>query len=523
MNNKTIRNIVEKNNYLKSKLFCRGFLFTNQKINPAEYPFYNEWTSVDIGSYKLIYHSLTKAYVKSCNDVSVVIIGNAFNPFTNEIDEDVVAKNLAKKYSSNFSEFSDYFNQLTGVFTLIVVVSSAVKVFSDAVGLYSTFYYDNNSEIYISSHSNLIGDLLELEQSAYMKKLKQCKTYKYFGYQLPGNITQFDEVKRVNPNHYLQIDKKIEQIRFYYPHQLSIGIDDICDRLISVLEKTMACIAAKWKCPAISLTGGCDSKTTLASSCKLYSEFKYFSYDSQLNEKPDADAAQMICDSLKLPFTYYHIPYDDSEFENIEAARAVLLWNCGDIRYNNPNDVRKRLYLDKKNDFDVEIKSWSSEVGRSRYSKRYLGKKDFGENPSARICTSFYKFLLLNRSLVKDTDKIFADFIQKYYQKSSVNPIPWQDQFYWEWHWPSRDGICLTCEQQFSDEITVPYNNRLVLELLLSVPEDDRINDTVYTMIRSNLDARIDEATASIVDVNHTKKRAVLETAYLYINKFLPY
>ena len=74
----------------------------------------------------------------------------------------------------------------------------------------------------------------------------------------------------------------------------------------------------------------------------------------------------------------------------------------------------------------------------------------------------------------------------------------------------------------FSDDITVPYNNRRVLELLLSVPEEDRIKDSVYTMLRNRLDKRIDAATEAIVDVNHTSSRAKREVLYYNVNRFLP-
>ena len=50
----------------------------------------------------------------------------------------------------------------------------------------------------------------------------------------------------------------------------------------------MALIPKKWERPAISLTGGCDSKTTLACARGNYEKYTYFSYDSQKNELPDA-------------------------------------------------------------------------------------------------------------------------------------------------------------------------------------------------------------------------------------------
>ncbi|MBR4881509.1 MAG: hypothetical protein IKU19_06210, partial [Clostridia bacterium] len=421
------------------------------------------------------------------------------------------------------AKFFERVNSLTGVFCLFVVDGDKLSFLCDTVGLLSVFYSSYRGNSYVSTHVNLIGDILGLSEDPAVTKLKTRKTFKYFGNQLPGNITPFKEVKRLNPNHIAETgENQIEQRRFYHPFTLNLSVEEACDRLIPLMKKTMGQIADKWQRPAISLTGGCDSKTTLAAASDIYDRFKYFSYDSQANELPDAVAAQETCKALNLEHIFYKIPYEDEAFENIEGIRAVMLWNCGDVRYNNPNDVRKRAYLDKINDFDVEIKSWASEVGRARYTKRYNGRRNFGKKPSPRVCTTIYKFLLTHRSAVRYCDRQFKEYIDKYFESAPENPVPWQEQFYWEWQWSSLFGISLTSEHMFSDDITVPYNNRKVLELLLSVPEEDRINDSLYTLMRKRMDDRIDLAAETVVDVNHTDARAKRENLYYIVNRLLP-
>ena len=526
MNRNKIKELVRNDEYLKSKLFCRGFVLSDDLgINHTVYPFFGKWSVTSIGAkYALAVHPDQTFYIKNFGDgLCMGLIGHAYNPesgITNEMD---ILEELSEKYFDKEAFFAAV-NSLTGCFCLFAASEQKLEFFSDPLCLYSVFYANLHSHIYVSSHSNLLGDILDLSESAFVAKLKSCKTFKYFGNQLPGNISQFDEVFRLNPNHSCVFNgEETEQKRFYYPHTLDMTREQICEELIALLRKTATAIAQKWDRAALSLTGGCDSKTFLASLSHRYEDFIYFSYDSQPNELPDAQAAENICNALNIPHIFYKIPYDDAAFEQIEGVRSVLLWNCGDVRYNNPNDVRKRIYLDQIDDFDVEIKSWASEVGRSRYTKRYSGRRNFGKKPSPRTCTTFYKFLFFNRVLVNRCDGVFKKYLTKYFEQDANRPIPWQDQFYWEWHWPSRDGVNLTGEQMYSNNITVPYNNRRVLELLLSADEEDRINDVIYQEIRTRLDPRIDEATKAIVDVNHTNKRAFLESVYYIFNKFLPY
>lgn len=520
MNKNDIVRLVENDEYLRSKLFCRGFLFTSDSdIDPDGYPFYGAWKISKVGKHHLYSHPLLSVYIEEDGGLVAALIGHAYNPFTSEIDERRILSELIHYYSDK-EKFFEYFNQLTGVFCFFVSDGEDTVVISDVVSLQSVFYSKNLAHNYISSHSNLIGDIVGLEEDPIVTRLKSCSTFRYFGNRLPGNSVQFKELERLNPNFYLTLHPQEKQHRFYYPHQEDLTNEEIVTRLIDVLKNTMRLIPQKWSRPAISLTGGCDSKTVLAAACDVYDEYRYFSYDSQPNEKPDAAAAKQICNELGLPHIFYEIPYEDEAFENIEGISSILMWNGGNVRHTNLNDVRKRAYLDKISDFDVEVKSWSSEVGRRKTTRRYNNKKSFGK-PTPRKCTTFYKFLI-SRRLVHESDKLFKRYLDEYFQQAEKNPIPWQDQFYWEWHWP-ENGITLICEHGFSDEITVPYNNRMILELLLSASLEDQENDTVYTEIRNRLDKRIDKAADTVVDVNHSAGRAQLELLYYRFNNFLPY
>lgn len=519
-----IKALAESDEYVKRKLFFKGFLLTNDMlIDCGKYPFYAQWKKQKLrnGFYILSHPDLSITTVEISNEKVVGLIGHAYNPMSGVYCEEEILKTILNEKSEE--AVFDCVNELTGVFCIFIIDNHVCKVLNDPVGLQTVFYATRNAKFYVSSHSNLIGDLLGLQISLYVSQLMKSPTFHFFGNQLPGNITQFSNVFRLNPNHYLIYDEKCSQKRFYHPKYLHILEGEICASLIEIMMNTMALIAKKWAKPAISLTGGCDSKTTLACSKNVWDKYLFFSYDSQKNEVPDMDAADAICKALHLHLIKYHVPYSDDYFENIESIRAVLQWNGGNIRYNNANDVRKRAFLDKVNDFDIEVKSWASEIGRARYTKHYNGRTEFGKNPNPRTCTTFYKFLPFNRILVNKTDKVFEEYLNNYFEPDAYNPIPWQDQFYWEWHWPSRDGVTLTCEHLFSNDITVPYNNRKILELLLSMPEEDRISDKVYYEIRQKLEPRIDNACANVTDVNHTALRAKLENLDYIYNRLLPY
>ena len=208
------------------------------------------------------------------------------------------------------------------------------------------------------------------------------------------------------------------------------------------------------------------------------------------------------------------IPQQDSEQNLIEETRDILLWNTGNLTSINRNDVRKRRFFADTEDFDVEVKSCASENGRAYYSKRFDGRKDFGKKPTTRACTTLYKFFLHDRKLVKDTDKVFERYLEKYFEQAEQNPVEWQEQFFWEFRVPSWNGLVITGEHRYSFDITIPYNNRYLLELLLSAPIEDRIEDNIYAEIRRQMNPLIDETGVAVTNLKHTKNREKAENIY---------
>ena len=199
----------------------------------------------------------------------------------------------------------------------------------------------------------------------------------------------------------------------------------------------------------------------------------------------------------------------------------ILRHNCGDILDPNANDVRKRIVLDGIDDYDVEIKSWASEIGRAYFSKRFHGRTKFPLRPNGRACTTLYKFFLHNRRLVHETDMVFEHFIRDYYSSADNNPIPWFEQFFWEFRVPSWNGLVITGEHRYSSEIMIPYNNRLLLTIFLSAPIEDRISNAVYDEIRKQFNPQIDATGVGVVNLLHTERRARLEDLYWCIHSRL--
>lgn len=499
---------LKKMNFI-NKFYVMGFFATDAKIDTTERPFLCKWKKHCVCNCHIYVHPKQTYFINGRR----ILIGHAYNPFTMEADENRILESLTE----------ESLNQLTGIFTILEITDKGIKIVGDATCMQCTFYGVINGHFYVSTHANLIGDLLGLEWDPYIKQLTEYKFFKLFGTQLPGNLSEYKEIKRLVPNHIVTIENgEIKEKRFYWPHTCNLSKDEIVNKASNLLHNNLQLIAKKWTKPAISLTGGCDSKTTLACANGLYDKFSYFSYISSDEEKVDAEAAHSICKKLGLKHEIYDIPRDDSCFENIEDVRKVINYNCGNMRPSNANDVRKRAWFADKDLFDIEVKSWVSEIGRAYYSKRFNGRTDFGDKPTPRKCSTLYKVFAHNRSLLRRTDKAFAEYLDIYFESADENALPWQEQFFWEFRVAAWNALVITHEHRYSFDITIPYNNRILLEYLLSAPLEDRINDTIYKDIRSKMNPEIDNTNISVQNVKHTSTRAEFENAYYVLNRIIP-
>ena len=519
----------EENKSYREYLYVRGYFVTdNKKVNLTCYPFYKNWTQVELYNYRIFIHCRQKCFVYGDDGRKLFIIGHCYNPFTGENDEEVIVRKLGNCLKSD--SYFEYLNQLTGNFVTGYEEEAGKIVFTcDATGMLTAYYGEAGQYFYISNYSRLIGDFCNLKADPYVAKLIRYRFYPLFGKMLPGDMSSYQNIRHVIPNfQIIRQGRRITKKRFWPTEAIATNIspneyDEKIRLSAEILHNSLKLIAEKWpKKAAISLTGGCDSKTTLACAKNLYDRFDYFSYISSEAERIDAEAAEKICGKLGLRHTTYKVPNQDSAYEDVEIWRAILRRNCGEIGENNTNDVRKRVFFVHHHDFDVEVKSWVSEIVRAYYNKRFDRKK-FPKYPTARYLTAMYKVFFWQRDLVRETDKWFRKYLKEYYTKEIFDRVRWTDLIFWEYRVSSWNGLVISNEHSLSFDITIPYNNRILLQTLLGTPLEKRMSDQCHKDIQKLMSQEIADSGISVTNVKHTEKRAKLEKLYLAVQTKIPF
>lgn len=520
--------ILDENPQYRSLLYPRGFLFTSaDSIALQVYPFYGGWKQIEFFEYKAFIHLNQKATIITSNKEKkgLLLIGHAYNPFTHEFHEEELLKALLERIDDE-KRFLEEFNDWTGIFALFVYQKDILKIYGDPAGMYTVFYGFCQKKLYVSSHSKLLGDICDLQISTYVENLINYKYYSLIGKGLPGDISPYDQFKRLIPNHFVRFSLNGLGVERFFPK----NTENLCNKVYTeivnevsqILTNNMSLIYQKWNRCAISLTGGCDSKTTLCCTNGNYDKYQYFSYISSKSEQVDAEAAKKICEVIKVPHHTYVISEKDEDFEDLDIIRKILEYNSGCIGKSNTNDIRKRMFFINNDLFDVEVKSWVSEVGRAYWYKRFL-KKKFPKKLTPRYATSLYKVFFTNRKLVRETDKIFADYLKQYLQDDILKQFSWVDLLFWEFKMSSFNGLVITGEQQIAFDITIPYNNRRLLCLFLSAPIEKRINDEMHFDIMKKMNSQIYDSGISVTNIKHTRNRARMEGLYLAVHTKLPF
>lgn len=513
---------------LQEELYIRGFLLTDASTDPAEYPFYGKWKERDVGPYRLLVHPKSSCHVFEREGRIIFLVGHAYNPFDMTHDELPILERIGTSLESGFEAALAVVNELTGLFVLGVVEKDRLRVVGDCSGMRYACYGCVRGKLYFASHMELVADLCRVTEDPYVRRLTASRWYpRMMGAYLPGDLTAFEEVKRLSPNTYLEYaDGQTSVHRFYPAEPIALAetpkaYEALLDKAAEILGATMALIPKKWARPAISLTGGRDSNTTFAAANGNYEKYIAFSYVSMPREQVDAEAARTTSQKFGVPHSIYRIPAEGSGLRHFDEYAAILRQNYGRIGRTRDNELRKRVALRLDHDFDVEVKSWIGETIRA-YAYKYFGTTSLPRVMRARHWTSLYKIFLLDRRLAQDTDRRFDEYVRETDLKARLYNYEESDLFVWEMMHGGKCGLSIT-EMLFCYDITIPYNNRKFLDMLLAVPLSSRIDDSHLLDLQRRLNPALVDLGIYVKNLNETKFRARMLNGYFRVHSALPF
>jgi asparagine synthetase B (glutamine-hydrolysing) len=378
-----VKEILKQYPQYQETLFCRGYLVTSRALeNLNTYPFYNQWLKTSCGKLNngteinIYYHKWQNCCTYEENGISVTLIGHAYNPFDMKYQEIEIIKDCLNVYNQGREAFFEKVSELTGIHLILLNDKDRLIFVQDCAGMKSCYFGKVNDDIYTTSHPQLVGDICNLRMDSFIEKLVKLRCYNIGNRHLPGNLTPFKELKRLGGNTYTEYTGEFKIKRFYpvKPHdeiKNQEQFDETIERIFNIMHRNIELTTYKWARPAISLSGGMDSKTTLSCANGLYDKFSFFSFHCKPQEIVDATAAHKICESIGLDHTIYPIPETNNEIKDFHVLKKVIDHNTAYVKNTADHEIRKMIYLYLLNAHDVELKSWVSEIGRCSLERRY--------------------------------------------------------------------------------------------------------------------------------------------------------
>lgn len=509
----------------RERLFCRAYLFTDAQIDCLDsYPFYGKWNICSVGKYRMITHPLVGVFSKFVDSVHIIMVGHAYNPFTGEFDENSILNSLAESYINNYNDFLDKLDELTGVFVVFIVINDEVFAVQDCAGQKMLYFGNVNDAVVMTSVPQLASDVFGLDVDKDVERLVGCKGYYRGSGFLPGNKSPYKELKRLGPNTAVKYENKVFRIKRIFPRRnIEILQDDVAktkkiEEMNRIFSSNIGLTLKKWPRVGLSLTGGVDSKTTFANAKPWYGDFFCYSFISKESEKSDADAAAEICREIGVEHNIYIIPNDENEIKDYDFLQKILEHNTSYICKLHPNEKRKYIFLERKNDFDVEIKSDVSEIGRAYTNRKYY-KVKMPQKLTPRHFTIGQGRYFFEPWAMHYADKSYESFMIETGLTDDIMGYSMHDLSYWEIRmgaWASTSFA----SQEYFHEITIPYNNRKLLEMFLQFSESERKSDIPHMRLMRKGNPKLADITISVKDSYFGNKRMIAETLYYYYATF---
>lgn len=442
-------------------------LFHNQFIiGPRQPDGYNSWQKFSLfDNYYLFAHpNLTVENVQN-DTVSVCLIGYILDPDNPKASSADVIKSIIDNVNQGVDLFKAIEN-LGGRFVLIFKDSRQIKLIHDAAGLRQVFYSDSNKhdELWCASQPNHIAKIFDIEMDHRAVDFITYFQNKDKEYWWPGDSSPYDSIKRLLPNHYLDLlDGRA--IRFWPKQKPNrIRLDEAILTISNTLSRMIESAAHRFDL-SLGLSAGWDSRLMLSASKTVAEKIRFYTgikVDFDVTH-PDIAIPTQLATKLGLNHHLFHVlPNATSEFAEVFNQQTPFAHQTRLAPlYTHLKDYgRKR----------VGTTGNVSEIARCYY-RPFI--------PTKKITSDF---------LIKATGANHS-FAQEHYHKwiKSTNNFRFYnilDLFYWEQRigsWFAQN--CLEFDTAWLD-IFIPFNNRKLLTDMLSVSEHHRKGPSYRLYVR---------------------------------------
>ena len=418
-----------------------------------------------------IYAHPSLSNIKSSEEnVQILLLGYIIDPHNPNMSDDAIIQNLSEVCKTKDILFKEI-QMLSGRFVLIYKNNTDLIATGDACNSRQIYYSFINNEFILTSSPKMFIDLYgkELMISEIKKEFISSKDFMEHEYAWFGDDTIDDRLKKVLPNHYLDIiNKRVFRVPLFF--ERLVNVEDVLEYSATILKASLEAILKRYK-TVFPITAGWDTRVLLAASKEFIHHIEYYVFDHFKVNSNHKDVVIPQKLSAKLGFCFHVIRpgrlREDflAEF-NKEHVFPKILPSTAHIQYH---------YFKYSNQKVIRICGFGGEISRGRW-----GNAKF--NIDANILQYFSGY----NGKYEYVNQAVESWLDESIEYSKKCNIPLHDLFYWEQQMGNW-GSMYSFAQDIAIEEFCPYYNK---NLLLSIT---RIDHKERSFFRSAFHKRLIE------------------------------
>lgn len=453
-------------------LYPRGFVYSKADVKLPEDAAHFTLRSTEMGTFWFapdLNHAVTVV-----DDFTVVLFGHAHYVTIDTSDNDLqsISHRIADAWSaSSYVGVEDILYDLAGRYGLFILSPLGSYVYQDAHGMRSMYHHAD--AVIIGSHERLVGDLTGAS--------RETSRLSALPLGIRWRHSKYAGIRSLIPNHRLHLETGISQ-RFFgekaNPY-LGMSTKQRVDLVHTLWSEQLRALAQNHKV-ALSITGGLDSRTSLAIARPLWDSLHTFTYttapakgNSWANTLHKDDViVRQILDVVNVKHSLLdrgHVtPFNRQQQEILNKNSAVThgQWLLGLYRehISGPDVVHLRGNLNET-------------------ARNYLHSFVNPENPLEGVRQ-------MMRSQVRNTRPAQVAVLQEILDEVDKEIIEVQldridpsyqhlDLYYWEirmGRWFSE----VFNETDAAFETVIPFNHRRIIDIALSFTGSERRNGVLF-------------------------------------------
>jgi len=428
--------------------FRRQFLLTRDPLNSL-----SEWNWLKVGKYYLYYHPDLEVNHVELEKTSILLIGNIYDSLAPEKRNIDILKDIINM-AGNLSSFVSWVKQYSGTYVLLYKNKGEYFIFPDARAIREVYYCTINNVVVCGSQPNLIYQFSDPKiQSSNNPELLDFYNNHLWDSRWVGNETYFEGIKHLQPNHYLDINRRAACR--YWPNEpiKQLDLDEAVSKSCKFLQGIMRAITHRHSA-MMAVTAGTDSRALLAASRGIQDKIYYYINNKGLGHNhPDISTPRKIFESIKVPFYVHDVPKDvDDEFRRIYLSNTFLateqlLPSIYNVYFKNHSEKTCILGV--------------GEIGRTFYGNQTKNLNSYRMAYKLTYKKSSY--------VIRQCEQLLAEMMPAA-RKFHINVLA---LLYWEQRLGNW-GAVKNSESLIGIEKLDPYNSHLLNEIFLGVDEKYR-------------------------------------------------